>query len=116
MDKKGGKSESTSKYSETLKNICEEFALIDIWRIRNPKTQKLIRRQNSRSGIVQSRLDYFLISESISYLVKNTKINLGLCSDHSLIGIELELTVTGRRGRGLWKFNNDLQTKMTLLL
>ena len=110
MDKKGGKIESSSKYSENLKTICEEFSLIDIWRIRNPDTLRFTRRENSRLGIVQSRLDYFLITEGISYLIKNTTINIGLSSDHSLIRIELELNATGKRGRGLWKFNNDLLT------
>ena len=68
MDKKGGKLESASKYSENLKTICEEFSLIDKWRIRNPDAKRLTQRENSRLGIV--RLDYFLKTEGISYLLK----------------------------------------------
>ena len=83
MDKKGGKIESSSKYSENLQTIWEEFSLIDIWQIRNPDPQRFTRRENSRLAIVQSRLDYFLITEGISYLIKNTTINIGLSSDHS---------------------------------
>ena len=66
--------------------------------------------KRSKYNIVQSLLDYILISESISYLVNNVTINIGLSSDHSLIGIELELNAAAERGRDLWKFNNDLLT------
>ena len=85
-----------SKYSQTINNMCEEFSLTDIWRVQNPDIQKYTRRENSKSGIVQSRLDYFLVSEEISYLIKDTSINIGLGSS--------------KRGKGFWKFNNDLLT------
>ena len=31
-------------------------------------------------------------------------------SDHSIISLELELVESHKRGKGLWKFNNDLLT------
>ena len=110
IDKKGGKIEMPSKYSQTIKNMCVEFSLTDIWRVRNPDIQRYTRRENSKSGIVQSRLDYFLVSEGISYLIKDTSINIGLSSDHSLIRMALGLSNTSKRGKGFWKFNNDLLT------
>ena len=67
-------------------------------------------RENSKSGIVQSRLDFFLISEWISYLIKDTSINIEHGSDHSLIRIVLGLCKTSKRGKDFWKFNNDLLT------
>ena len=39
IDKKGGKVEMPLKYSQTIKNICEEFLLTDIWRVQNPDIQ-----------------------------------------------------------------------------
>ena len=33
IDKKGGKVEMPSKYSQTIKIMCEEFSLTDIWRV-----------------------------------------------------------------------------------
>ena len=84
--------------------------MIDIWRVRNPTGTLFTHRENTRSGIVQSRLDYFLISEGLSYAVKNTDIKPGFSSDHSLICVDMELSETNKRGRGFWKFNNDLLT------
>ena len=108
LDKKGGKKEQYTAYTNTIHAVCEELNLVDIWRIRNPELNFFTRRENSKSGLIQSRLDYFLISNSMSYLITKTEIKPGLLSDHSLINIELELTGTSKRGRGYWKFNNDL--------
>ena len=38
------------------------------------------------------------------------KIAPGKSSDHSIISLELELMESQNRGKGLWKFNNDLLT------
>ena len=101
LDKKGGKTELLSTYAQQISNMCTEYSLVDIWRVRNPIELKFTRRENSKLGIVQSRLDYFLISEGLSYLIKNSSINIGLCSDHSLIKIELDLCDSGKRGQGV---------------
>ena len=108
LDKKGGKTEQYTAYNNTIHSICEELNLVDIWRIRNPNTKTFTRRENSKSGLIQSRLDYFLISNSLSYLITNTEIKPGLMSDHSLVGLVLEMSGTSSRGRGYWKFNNTL--------
>ena len=108
IDKQGGKSETQSSYSEQINNLCEEYMLVDIWRIRNPGQKTYTRRQMSKSGLVQSRLDYFLTSIGISYMIKKTEIKPGNSSDHSIITITLDLLDTLKRGKGYWKFNNDL--------
>ena len=66
------------------------------------------RRENSRNGIIHSRLDYWLVSISLSYLIKKVSIHPGNSSGHSLIAITLDLLNTQRRGKGFWKFNNSL--------
>ena len=108
MDKKGGRIEKQSLFSENINNLCNEFSLIDIWRIRNPTTNKYTRTERSRNGIVQSRLDYLLVSLSLSYQIKNTKISPGNSSDHSIISLYLNITEETKRGKGYWKFNNNL--------
>ena len=108
VDKKGGRIEKQSTFSENMNNICTEFSLIDIWRIRNPKISKFTRIERSRNGIVQSRLDYLLTSISLTYQIKNTKISPGNSSDHSLISLSLNIGEQTKRGKGYWKFNNDL--------
>ena len=42
--------------------IKEKLNLVDIWRIRNPKTKRFTFRQYHATGFVQRRLDYFFIS------------------------------------------------------
>ena len=83
---------------------------MDIWRIRNPNKKEFTRSANSRGGIVESRLDYWLVSMGITYLVKNIEIIDGLDSDHSIITMKLNLLNTCKRGKSYWKFNNDLLT------
>ena len=34
--KKGGKIEKSSKYSDNINLLCEEYSLIDLWRVRHP--------------------------------------------------------------------------------
>ena len=51
-------------------------------------------------------MDYILISESLSNIVKNFIIKPGYRSDHSAYYLETPL----KEPRGLWKFNNSLLT------
>ena len=109
-DKLGGKFELESNYAKKWNNICDEYSLLDLWRIRHPDDLIFTRRERCRGGLVQSRLDYWLISTSLSYLVKEMKIKPGFGSDHSIITISLDLLDTNKRGKGYWKFNNSLLT------
>ena len=108
IDKMGGRTEQKSLYSENIDNLCEEFSLIDIWRIRHKKQPGFTHRQKLRSGYVQSRLDFWLISRQIEFQIRNVKVSPGFRSDHSIVILEVELLNTQKRGRGFWKFNNDL--------
>ena len=55
----------------------------------------------------QARLDFFLVSESLSQFVFNTAIIPGYRTAHSGILLNLKLT-NNERGKGYWKFNNSL--------
>ena len=55
------KKKSVSKLIELLKS----YDLVDIWRIRNPKTKRYTFRQNHFSGFLQRRLDYIFVSNSL---------------------------------------------------
>ena len=48
----------------------EEYSMVDIWRIRHPNLQTFTRHENHRNGLVQSRLDYWLLSSRI--ILSNT--------------------------------------------
>ena len=86
----------------------EKLDLCDIWRIRNPKTKRFTFRQKHVSGLIQKRLDYFYISNSMQGSVKNTDVLASLLTDHSPITLSCFKNQESNRGRGLWKFNNSL--------
>ena len=108
LDKKGGTRILKSEYAKRLENLMTEYNMIDIWRARHPNDLKFTRTEKSRAGLVQSRLDYWLVSEGISYLINNCSMKPGKRSDHSLIRLEVQLIGTQVRGRSYWKFNNNL--------
>ena len=108
LDKKGGRIEGQSNYSKAINAFYEQLSLTDNWRIRNPTQLKFTRRDYTRAGLVQSRLDYFLVSMQIGNQISNCTIKPGFKSDHSLLQIAFDLLGTQTRGRSYWKFNNNL--------
>lgn len=107
-DKKGGNKENVSIYGTKILNILEEFSLTDIWRMRNQDNLQFSRRERTKSGVIHSRLDFWLISRNLEYQTSSVKIQPGNSSDHSLINLSLEIHETQKRGKGIWKFNNNL--------
>ena len=115
-DKKGGRAvENESSYTKALKAYMEEVDLIDIWRLRHPEVRQFSRREQSRAGFVQSRIDFWLISVALEYQIGLSTLKPGNNSDHSIISITLELSNTQKRGKGFWKFNNELLKDQTYI-
>ena len=98
------KKKSIGKFIE----LKEKFDLCDIWRIRNPKTKRFTFRQKHVFSSIQRRLDYIYISNSMQVSVKNTDALASLLTDHSSIKFSCFKNEERNRGRGLWKFNNNL--------
>lgn len=63
----------------------QNFDLSDVWRIRNPD---LIQYTWSR-GQSKSRIDLFLINDSLLNMVKEADIRFTAISDHNLIFLEI---------------------------
>ena len=61
----------------------------------------------AKEKVSWSRIDYFLISESLQTRVVESSISPSVCSDHSLISITVDISET-LRGPAVWKFNNEL--------
>ena len=99
VDKSGGRNETPSDYAKLMISFMEEFDLIDIWRIRNPDTRRYTWRQRTKAGVVHSRLDILLVSLQLSYLVQESDIDIGICSDHSIINIALNKQIGEARGK-----------------
>ena len=85
----------------------DDLQIVDNFRFLNP--DKEIYTWRKKTPLKQSRLDYILISESLSNVVENFTIKPGYRSDHSAVILELKFN-SFERGRGLWKFNNSLLT------
>ena len=58
--------------SEIIK-LNETFNLCDIWRVRNPRKKLFTFRQKHFTGIIQRRLDYIFVSNSLQESVKKQK-------------------------------------------
>lgn len=102
-DKRGGPPHAHVKAMEFLNNYMKEEDLIDIWRFCNPEEFRFTWK---RQG-VQTRLDFFLISNSLVDFVQKTNIKASFKSDHSRPTLTLAPLKTPR-GNGYWKFNNLL--------
>ena len=69
---------------DSIKNIhdlCLDFDLVDIWRIRNPEIKRFTWRQ--KSPLIQRRLDYWLISDVCQEDIEKSDIISSINSDHS---------------------------------
>ena len=83
LDSYGGKPTLKKKAIAKFIKLKEKFDLCDIWRIGNPKTKRCTFRQKHVSGIIQRRLDYFYISNSMQVSVKNSNVLASLLTDHT---------------------------------
>ena len=108
LDKREGIGTQPSSYRDNLIQFIDEFSLVDIWRLRDQDKSQFTWRGKSHSGIVESRLGFFIISVSLESEIESTTIKPGLGTDHSLISISLKLLERQERGNGSWKFNNIL--------
>ena len=88
--------------------ILETFDFYDIWRIRNPKTKSCTFRQKHFSGVIQFRLDYIFISNSLQEIISNVNILNAFSTDHYPVFCSLIKSLKYSKGPGLWKFNNSL--------
>ena len=108
IDKKGGILEKQSDNALMIETLAEELDLVDVWRILNPDSSRFTRREMSKNGLVQSRLDFWLISNHLLYDFCKQDIKPGIRSDHSIVEIVLEIHNSQRKGKGFFKFNSAL--------
>ena len=71
----------------------------------NPEIPQYTWRKNR--PLQQSRLDFFLISDTLLPFVKDSKIVHGYRSDHSFVTVEFEFKKEEKK-RNFWKFNSSL--------
>jgi exonuclease III len=115
LDKKSKKFVScpNHKYRDNLLRLIDEHDLTDSWRITHPDLRKYTCRSGQGQGVsTLSRIDMILITENLLNILHNTKIEPGFMTDHNYTTITLRL-IKGTRGKGNWKFNNNLLTDVT---
>ena len=66
-----------------VQDVCLNFDLVDIWRVRNPECKRFTWRQ--KNPFIQRRLDYWLLGDSYQEEVEGVDIISSINSDHSAI-------------------------------
>ena len=112
IDRKNYKHVNNPNAQKAVKDMMNELNLLDIYRLLHPNVTRFTWRK--RNPIKHARLDFFLISDIMTDIVKTCNIGVAYRSDHSVIELELFLnkfTV----GKGIWKFNNSLLKRQDYL-
>ena len=92
---------------ESCKNIedfCSSFDLIDVYRIRNPG----VSLHGDKKTIVQRRLDFWLINNTIQEEVGNVDIIPAITTDHSAISLHINGIEETGRVPSFWNLNSSL--------
>ena len=105
LDYHNYKHNNNPRAQEKTIEIMNERELVDIWREMNPEVMQYTWRRIR--PLQQSRLDFFLISDTLLPYIKDSRILNGYRSDHSFVSIDLEFKKEERR-RNFWKFNSSL--------
>uniref|UniRef100_A0A1A8L6V8 Reverse transcriptase domain-containing protein n=1 Tax=Nothobranchius pienaari TaxID=704102 RepID=A0A1A8L6V8_9TELE len=97
-----------SSHNSTLSNFCGNHSLVDPWRLANPnfKQYSWFKPNNN----LKSRIDFWLISASVTSHVSDCCMSAAPLSDHSVIKLKFAPPGGGLRNKGYWKFNSALLT------
>ena len=106
LDKNGGVITPRKAVVESISCMQSELDLIDVWRIKNPRTKSYTWSQ--KSPCIFCRLDYWLISNNLQDFVKSTNIIPAIKADHAAIDLIISDIEKGAKGPGFWKFNCSL--------
>ena len=106
IDKLGGLPWKATSGRNTLIDLMEELDPTNIYRELHPKSKFFT--HISKSSNLKSRIDYFLISCSLSCDVRQAEICISTVPDHNAIFLSIDVKSKFNRGPGLRKFNNTL--------
>ena len=83
----------------------DDIGLNDVFRKLNPNERSF--SYESKSLKVSSRIDFYLVSKSITNWVIKVNTKVSNAPDHKAVELDLRIR-SEKRGPGLWKFNNSL--------
>ena len=95
-----------SKRKDSVEHMSAEFDLVHIWRIRRPTVTRFTWRQ--KKPIIQRRLDYWLVSDSLQDDIDSVDIKTSIKSDHSAIRLSINDLDDLEKGPNFWKFDPNL--------
>ena len=113
LDNYNYKKQNNKKAHDKILEIKQDLNLIDPFRENNPLSRRYSWRKHSKP-LQMSRLDYFLLSESLHSSVNKCLIEPSYRSDHSMVILKMSFT-NFIPGRPLWKHNNSLLTDIEYL-
>ena len=101
-------SKKQSKLSDKFEEFIVRFKVIDIWRSKNKDKRQYTYKQGN--PFMQSRLDYWVISENLQQMVVSCDIIPSIAPDHSAVKLCVYNTqsLKSQNCRNYWKFNNSL--------
>ena len=102
LDKKGGRPAELQSGKSLKDNIFKVFDVHDIWRYRNPK--KLFFTHKQTNPVILTRIDFWLISKSLTKDIYSCDILPSIKSDHRAISMIFTVR-TSIRGKGFWRLN-----------
>lgn len=93
---------TNSDIQPTIKNCCEEFTFLDVWRYKYPRDRNYTFYSHPHS--TYSRIDYFLclvMNHLGQWIVKFT-----ICTDHALVSVVWD--VGSAATSAIWRLNTSL--------
>ena len=95
-----------SAYRNSTVDLMEEIGPQDIYRKLHPNTKAFTYEKKNLK--LKSRIDFFLVSNSIVSEVKRAETRSSIVPHHKAIFLGIEVKSSLERGPGSWKFNNTL--------
>ena len=95
-----------TSYRNSLLNFMDELGLVDAYRVQHSKKKKCT--YESKSLKLKSRIDFFLIAQSLKLNIRKAEIRASIAPDHKAIFLSIAINNAFQRGPGTWKFNNQL--------
>ena len=89
-----------------LTNITENHDLCEIFRIRNPDKKLYTFRANTHRRM--SRLDFYMISNSLQESIGKCEILNSVSSDHNPVLLSIKSPYDSKKNTAYWKFNTSL--------
>uniref|UniRef100_H3ANA3 exodeoxyribonuclease III n=1 Tax=Latimeria chalumnae TaxID=7897 RepID=H3ANA3_LATCH len=112
MDRSSSTSVTRSHMARAILNSMEECNLMDIWRHLHPETRDYSHYSQAHKSF--SRIDFFLISSSLTCQVRDCSLLPRYISDHSPVRIQLEASADPQSPYR-WRLDPQLLTKVDTL-